>query len=308
MKDQTNRPIVIRTPEHRLRVFVSSTLMELADERQAVHQAILKLRLVPILFESGARPHPAQRLYQAYLSQSHIFIGIYWQSYGWIAPEMQISGLEDEYNLSATMPRLIYIKNPAPNRESALTSMLARIEKENSSCYKFFTTSDELRELVENDLALLLTEYFETARSEELAPDDSVQHPPTNVPMPRNPLIGREQELETACDLLMRDDVALVTLTGPGGTGKSRLGIQVALALRDRFADGVYLVELESIWDPNLVISTVARTLGPGRFRRRQTSNCTQAASCSIGAGASVGIVVRKETRGDGFSAARQVV
>ena len=216
MKDLKNQPIVIRTPEHRLRVFVSSTLKELAEERQAVRQAILKLRLVPIMFESGARPHPAQQLYQAYLSQSHIFIGIYWQSYGRIAPGMQCSGLEDEYNLSEPKPRLIYIKGPAPNREPALTGMLDRIRKSSSTSYKYFTTPDELRELVENDLALLLTEYFETARSEEQMPGDSTQHPPANVPTPRNPLIGREQELRTACDLLMRDDVALVTLTGPG--------------------------------------------------------------------------------------------
>ncbi len=84
----------------------------------------------------------------------------------------------------------------------------------------------------------------------------------TNVPIPRNPLIGREQELATACNLLMRDDVGMVTLTGPGGTGKSRLGIQIALDLRDHFTDGVYLVGLESISDPNLVIPTIAKTLG----------------------------------------------
>jgi len=85
-----------------------------AEERGSVREAILNLRLAPVMFESGARPHPPQELYQSYISQSQIFIGIYWQSYGWIAPGMQISGLEDEYNLSARLPRLIYIKNPAP--------------------------------------------------------------------------------------------------------------------------------------------------------------------------------------------------
>jgi hypothetical protein len=102
--------MVIRTPDYHLRVFVSSTLKELAEERKAVRQAILKLRMAPIMFEIAARPHPAQELYQSYLSQSHIFVGIYWQSYGWIAPQMTISGLEDEYNLSCNIPRLIYIK------------------------------------------------------------------------------------------------------------------------------------------------------------------------------------------------------
>src|SRR5512135_2628773 len=125
--------MIIRTPDHRLRVFVSSTLKELADERKAVHQAILKLRLAPVMFESGARPHPAQELYKSYLSQSQVFIGIYWQSYGWIAPEMLISGLEDEYNLSAGLPRLIYIKNPAAQREPRLANLLEKIRKDNTS-------------------------------------------------------------------------------------------------------------------------------------------------------------------------------
>ena len=69
--------MVIRTPDYRLRVFVSSTLKELAEERKAARQVIHKLCLAPVMFESGARPHPAQELYQSYLAQSQIFIGIY---------------------------------------------------------------------------------------------------------------------------------------------------------------------------------------------------------------------------------------
>lgn len=262
MKNPESQSVVIRTPDYRLRVFVSSTLKELADERDAVREAIIRLRLAPVMFESGARPHPADDLYQAYLAQSHIFIGIYWQSYGWIAPDKQISGLEDEYNLSASLPRLIYIKSPAPDRDPALNGLLGRIRDENAGCYKSFATPDELRELVENDLALLLSERFESAVSEVRPRAETTQQPLTNVPFPRNPLIGREHELRTGCDLLLRDDVALVTLTGPGGSGKSRLGIQIALELRDRFADGVYLVGLEAITDPELVIPAIANTLG----------------------------------------------
>ena len=70
---------VIRTPDQRLRVFVSSTLKELAAERKAAQRAINNLRLSPVMFELGARPHPSRDLYRAYLQQSQIFIGIYWQ-------------------------------------------------------------------------------------------------------------------------------------------------------------------------------------------------------------------------------------
>ncbi len=254
--------MIIRTPDYRLRVFVSSTLKELAEERKIVRQSILKLRLAPVMFESGARPHPAQELYQSYLSQSQIFIGIYWQSYGWLAPGMHISGLEDEYNLSNNIPRLIYIKNPAPDREPALADFLNRIEIDNSSCYTNFSTLTELKELVQNDLALLLTEKFESLNRNEPAPAETRKLPLTNLPIPRNQFIDRELDLSTACDLLRRDDIALLTLTGTGGTGKSRLAIQIGLEMLDHFNHGVYLVRLEPISDPNLVISTIAETLG----------------------------------------------
>src|SRR5215470_18004302 len=118
----------IRTPDQRLRVFVSSTLQELAAERQAVRDAVASLRLVPVMFELGARPHPPRRIYRDYLAQSQVFVGIYWQSYGWVAPGEQLSGLEDEYGLAAGLPRLIYVKSPAPGREPRLAQLLARVK------------------------------------------------------------------------------------------------------------------------------------------------------------------------------------
>src|SRR5262249_2063479 len=119
----------IRTPDQRVRVFISSTLQELAAERHAVQDAVTRLRLVPVMFEWGPRPHPPRQVYRAYRAQSQIFGGIYWQSYGWVAPGEQISGLEDEYWLSAGMPRLIYVKSPTSGREPQLAEMLARIEE-----------------------------------------------------------------------------------------------------------------------------------------------------------------------------------
>lgn len=57
-----------------------------------------RLRLTPVLFELGARPYPPRDLYRAYLEQSDVFIGIYAESYGWVGPGMEVSGLEDEYD------------------------------------------------------------------------------------------------------------------------------------------------------------------------------------------------------------------
>src|SRR6202042_2905370 len=97
----------IRTPDQRVRVFVSSTLRELAPERVAAQSAITRLHLTPTMFELGARHHPPRDLYRAYLAQSEVFVGIYYQQYGWVAPGEEVSGLEDEYLLSAGMPKLI---------------------------------------------------------------------------------------------------------------------------------------------------------------------------------------------------------
>src|SRR5881227_1846072 len=137
---------VIRTPDQRVRVFISSTLDELAAERAAAREAITQLRLTPVLFESGARPYPPRELYRAYLAQSDIFIGLYWQRYGWVAPTMQVSGLEDEYQLATDKPKLIYIKTPAPDREPRLQALLDRIRSEDDASYQKFATADELRE------------------------------------------------------------------------------------------------------------------------------------------------------------------
>ena len=117
MTEEQEGRVAIRTPDQRLRVFVSSTLVELADERAVVARAISALGLTPVLFELGARPHPPRELYRAYLAQSDIFVGLYWQRYGWIGPDMEISGLEDEFRLSRSIPRLLYVKAPAPERE-----------------------------------------------------------------------------------------------------------------------------------------------------------------------------------------------
>ena len=76
------------------------------------------------MFEAGARPHPAQDLYRAYLEQSDVFVGIYWQRYGWVGPDMTVSGIEDEFLRSEGLPRLLYVKQPAPDMEPDLRRML----------------------------------------------------------------------------------------------------------------------------------------------------------------------------------------
>jgi predicted ATPase/DNA-binding winged helix-turn-helix (wHTH) protein len=82
-----------------------------------------------------------------------------------------------------------------------------------------------------------------------------------DLPNPRTSLVGREQHVTEVAELLLREDVRLLSLTGPGGAGKTRLAIAVAAAIAERFTAGVQFVSLASITDPNLVATTLADAL-----------------------------------------------
>src|SRR5215469_11865675 len=256
-------PEVIRTPDQRVRVFVSSTLQELEAERQAVRDAVTSLRLVPVMFELGARPHPPGQVYRAYLAQSQVFVGVYWESYGWVAPGEQVSGLEEEYRLAVDLPRLIYVKSPAPEREPELARMLARIRDDADVSYQHFSDPGQLRSLVENDLAVLLSERFEAAQPRADGGARPRGAPLAGaLPAPTTQLVGRDRDAAAVRDLVVRQGVRLVTLTGPGGVGKSRLAVEVAGRLGPGFVDGVRFADLTTVPAAELVAPTVAAALG----------------------------------------------
>lgn len=256
----------ILTPDQRPRVFVSSTLQELADERAAARASIEAMRLIPVMFELGARPHPARALYRAYLGQSHVFVGIYHARYGWVAPGEEVSGLEDEYRLSGGLPRLVYLKAPAPDREPRLVELLSRIRDEDTLAYKTFGSRDELRQLLSDDLATLLAERFLLPGVAEQAADAT---PATEtlrtmrVPTPVSSLLGRDREI-AAVENLLGSGARLVTLVGPGGIGKTRVALEAARRLAATGPDPVSFVPLEAVDDHTTVLAEVAASIGLG--------------------------------------------
>ncbi len=108
-----------------------------------------------------------------------------------------------------------------------------------------------------------------------VAPDLPVDFPrlktldahPTNLPLQATPLIGREREVAELCGILRQDIARLITLTGPGGTGKTRLAVQAAAELLDEFPDGVYFVPLAAVRDAGLVTGVIADALSLSESR-----------------------------------------
>ena len=178
------------------------------------------------MFESGARPQPARAVYCAYIEQPEVFVGIYWQRYEWTGADMTISGLEDEFRLSARMPLLLYLKRPVSAMEPGLRRMLDEIRAEGGLAYKVFADAGELRELLLNDLATLLTERFGGAGHGER---------PYTVPSPVTALVGRDRDIDEVVKMLEALDRRLIVLPGTGGgIGKTRLALAVAGEGRER--------------------------------------------------------------------------
>ena len=177
---------------------------------------------------------------------------------------MGISGLEDEFSLSQALPRLLYVKAPAPDREPRLTDLLARIQAEASASYRHFRTPAELGRLVRDDLAVLLSERFAAAGGQALAaaPSPVGARRPRPLPVSTTSLLGRERAIDEVAGLVEGPEVRLVTLTGPGGVGKTRLAVAVGERLADCFGAGTVFVPLDAVTDPGLVPAAIGRMAG----------------------------------------------
>ena len=236
----------------KIRVFVSSRLEECIDERLSAKTAIESLNHQPVMFEAaGARPYPPRSVYLKGVEESDIFIGIYKEGYGFIAEDMSISGLEDEYNYSKArgIPQLLYVRKGV-DRDSRLSDLIAKFTGPDLTI-SYFTSTDNLAERIRDDLAATIADYFR--RGHGLAtlhlpnPADIV-----NELVPADKRVRRtelEKELRDRLDSNER-----VHVSGPLGSGKTVLLAAMAAE------NGWVFVEC-GIRSPKEILSDVANGL-----------------------------------------------
>ena len=247
------------TATRTVRVHLSIDDAELALEARAVRQALAPLRAdLDVPDVRGA----------------DIFVGVYGDRYGEIDLDRGVSRLEADYLAAGRRPRLVYVMPGSDQRDDHLALLLKRIQADDLTSYRRVADAGELARLVADDVSMVLTEAFTGAvggRGDAGIPTQSVPPaveggtprpgPRARIPAPWHRIVGRDREVQEVCTLITQH-ARLVTVTGPGGIGKSRLAIEVATCSEHAFRDGAWFVDLAGVRDPALVAPTVAHALG----------------------------------------------
>jgi predicted ATPase len=240
------------TGGHRVRVHLSVDDAELPTEAEAVRRTLKGLYVD--VAEGDVR-------------DADLFIGVFGDRYGDIDPDRGVSRLEADYLSAGSRPRLVYVVPGQGSRDPHLALLLSRIQADDLTSYRRVRTADELAGLVADDVTMVLIEAFTSGApaaagaGSPKAPVKAAPGPRQRIPAPWHRLVGREREADDVCELLC-GDTRLLTLTGPGGIGKSRLAIEVATRSEHRFPHGAWFVDLAGVRDPALVAPTIAQALG----------------------------------------------
>ena len=231
---------------------------------------ILDFGLAMLKSASGAVPVTEQSLAQQ--TSAGMVLG----TVGYMSPE-QTRGQEldfrsDQFSFGSVLYELVTGKR-AFQKETAAETMVAILRDQPEPigmhgrdvpaplCWtieKCLAKQPDKRYSSTRELARELTAIRDRFSEKPVA---QVETPPTTLPVQRTGFVGREKEISAAKELLLREDVRLVTVTGPGGIGKSRLAVQVASDLVEHFQGGIYFVPLASLNDPGLVGSVIVQTL-----------------------------------------------
>ncbi|WP_437634660.1 DUF4062 domain-containing protein [Sorangium sp. So ce854] len=217
---------VFRTDK--IRVFVSSTIRECAEEREVAKRAILSLNHIPIMFEDvGARAQAPRDVYLRGIEEAQIFVAIYKDSRGWIAGDMEVSGIEDEYRHASHrgMPRLVYMKE-ASGKPPPWLGALADVMVRDQVSVHFFKDGAGLYERIRDDVeSVIAGVLYAKASMELLKPSTPREVLDSLVP----DLSKRIRRPEIEQKVLRRvAERHAVLITGPMGIGKTVLTAQLA--------------------------------------------------------------------------------
>lgn len=228
----------------RLHVFVSSTIKECAAERASVKQAIRSINHEPVLFEEiGARPHPPREVYTVRLEMSQIFVGIYRESYGWIAPGMDKSGVEDEFCIAGEhgLDRLIYIYKSPLSRDSRLQDLI-ELAKNSGLTIATYADPQQLEDLVRNDVTAVVSNRFVSQAVVSREAPKAVDVLDSLLPNHNHRFRRRQIEREL---LKALEETRRLLITAPLGGGKTVLLAQLSVNNGWLFVDGQGLSRFE---------------------------------------------------------------
>jgi len=231
-------------------------------------------------------PNTDQQLDDGTLGASETFPGTVLGTVEYMSPE-QASGLpldfrSDQFSFGSVLYEMVTGKRSFQRRSMAET--LAAILRDDPEPVASLNTQAPapLCWLIERCLAKNPKERYASTRDlarelatirERLSEAPSRHSPPrlSNLPTQRTVVIGREREIGAVKELLLRDDVHLITLTGPGGIGKTCLGLKIAGEVTQSFAGGVCFIPLAAVSDPALIPSIIAQALGLRESGRQVT-------------------------------------
>ncbi|MFL5702589.1 MAG: protein kinase domain-containing protein [Ktedonobacteraceae bacterium] len=201
---------------------------------------------------AGTVPYMAPEQLQAHALPASDQYALAIMTYEWLCGERPFNGTLPEIAIKHTLV-------PPPSLRERVTSISPSVEQ---VILKALAKNPHQRFEHIRDFAQALEEASMIESPERTLPLKTAAAYFSNLPAQLTPLIGREREVTAVRDLLQRPDVRLVTLTGTGGIGKTRLSLEVGAELLPAFREGVYFVPLASINDETLVIPAIAHTLG----------------------------------------------
>lgn len=259
---QTARDYVVLNPagcQVDIRAFThysaQACLADTANTIEPAEQA-LALYVGPLL--DGFLLDDAPEFEQWLWSERERLARLHQQTLGQLANAYQASGQGDRAVFMAE--RMIALD---PLREETHL-LLMRLYVANDQLQAALRQYERCVALLERELGVPpqaeITDYYEQIKAPRATPSPS-EVPPNNLPPELNRLIGREMAVDVVCQMVRQPEVRLLTLTGPGGTGKTRLAQQVAATLLHEFPDGAYFIDLAPISTPALVASQLAHSL-----------------------------------------------